>query len=101
MSDFLPDDLREMMNGLIGLYDLAYLEVKKDVEYIILNEIKDEYIIEHMFDSILNIPTYKGYELFADFCDYVSTFNQGLVDDYVESYDELYGDEDEETTMKF
>ena len=26
MSDFLPDDLREMMEGLMGLYDLAYLE---------------------------------------------------------------------------
>ena len=32
MDDFITDELREMVKGLIGLYDLAYQEAKRDIE---------------------------------------------------------------------
>lgn len=98
MDDILSDELRGMFNGLMGLYDQAYGEIRKDVEYIVLNDIRDDYILEHVFDKIINIPTDKCYELFVELCDYVSHFNEEMVEDYKDIYNELYGD-DKETNM--
>ncbi len=100
MGEFLPSDLREMFDGLMDLYDLAYEEIRRDVEIVILNGIKDEEIIAHIFDNILNVPTERCFELFNDLCDYTSTFNQGLVDDYIDIYNDLYGDDDIQNTKK-
>ena len=100
MGDFLSSDLRKMFVGLMNLYEMAYQEVKQDVECVILNGIKDENIIDHIFDNIMNIPTDKGYELFVDFCDYVSDFNNELAIYYAKAYDELYGEDDIDINKK-
>ena len=94
------DGIKEMVRSLMDLYDIAYENVKKDVEYIILNGITDEIIIDHVFDNILNIPTDKCYRLFVDLCDYVSCFNEQMANEYMEIYKELYGDDEVNTSMK-
>ena len=70
------------------------------VNRVISNKIRDKYTIEHLFDEIINIPTDKCYELFIELCAYVSQFNKELVDDYIELYNDLYGDDDKEANMK-
>ena len=65
------DELKDMFSGLMDLYDLAYEDLKKDVEYIILNGIRDEYIIEKLFDNVINIPTDKFYKFFVDLFVYI------------------------------
>ena len=82
------DGIKEIVRSLMDLYDIAYENAKKDVEYIILNGITDENIIDHVFDNILNIPTDKCYRLFVDLCDYVSCFNERMTNEYMEIYKE-------------
>ena len=93
------DELNGMFSKLMDLYDLAYEDIKRDVEYIILNDIRDEYIIEKLFDNVINIPTDKCYKLFVDLCAYVSRFNKGIVNDYIEVYNDLYGDDGKENDL--
>ena len=93
------DELNGMFSKLMDLYDLAYEDIKRDVEYIILNGIRDEYIIEKLFDNVINIPTDKCYKLFVDLCAYVSRFNKGIVNDYIDVYKDLYGDNYKELNM--
>ena len=93
------DELNGMFSKLMDLYDLAYEDIKRDVEYIILNGIRDEYIIEKLFDNVINIPTDKCYKLFVDLCAYVSRFNKEIVNDYIEVYNDLYGDDGKENDL--
>ena len=96
----LPENLKDALNELFILYDEAYIELRKEVIYLIRNNIRNINIIEHTFDKLLNIPTEKCYKLFTLLCEYVSTFDTELVDDYKEIYNELYGEEESKSKKK-
>ena len=89
----VPNDLMRTARKLNELYELSYNQIKPQVTYIIKNNIKDINFIDHVFDELLNIPTEKCYKLFKKLCDYVETFNIKLVKEYLEIYEELYGDD--------
>ena len=90
----IPNNLMLMAKKLNELYELAYNQIKPQVTYIIKNNIKDINFIDHVFDALLDIPTDKCYNLFIKLCDYVSTFNSKIAKDYLEIYEELYGEEE-------
>ena len=90
----VPNDLMYMAKELNELYELSYNQIKPQVTYIIKNNIKDINFIDHVFDELLNIPTEKCYKLFTRLCTYVETFNQDIAKEYVEIYQELYGQEE-------
>ena len=83
-------DLYRLVNELRYLYEISYNNIKPQVLYIIKNNIQDTNLIEHTLDSLLDIPTDKGYQLFTEFCNYISTFNKEIANDYINIYDELY-----------
>ena len=92
----LPIELREMALGLVELYDIAYKEIKPCVYNIINNHVRNIVYIEHTLDNLLNIPYEPCYQLFFKLCEYVSTFDKECADDYLEIFEELYGEEPKE-----
>ena len=90
----LPNNLKNMLDWLIKLYKQAHKEIKPEVLYIIKNNIKDIRLIEHTLDKLLNIPTEKCYILFTKLCNYVSKFDKETAEDYLEIYNEIYGEEE-------
>lgn len=99
MSEFVSDDIIEMARGLMDLYK-DYLKIlKPEVAYVIKNNVRDTKYLERLLDQVINVPTDEGYELLVILCDYISTFDKELADDYLKIYNELYG-EDEVTDNK-
>ena len=96
----IPNEIFEMAKELNELYELSYKQIEPQVIYIIKNNIKDINFIDHVFDELLNIPTKKCYKLFMRLCDYVETFNIKLVKEYLEIYEELYGDDKSKEKQK-
>lgn len=89
-----------MAKELNELYELTYNQIKPQVIYIIRNNIKDINFIDHIFDELLNVPTDKCYKLFTKLCNYVASFNSKLAKEYLEIYEELYGEEELEEKKK-
>ena len=100
MEYTLSNELKTMVKSLMELYDIAYLQIKPNVEYIVDNDIKDLNIIEHTLETLLDIPTNEGYNLFVKLCNYMSKFNKELADEYLEIYDDLYGEAKPKTKKK-
>ena len=90
----LDDNMKDMLNDLMELYDLAYQQLKKQVAYIISNNIKDRRFIESTFEELINIPTDKCYKLFLKLYDYVKAFDEVMANDYYAMYEELYNAEE-------
>ena len=89
----IPNDIMLMAKQLNELYELAYNQIKPQVTYIIKNNIKDINFIDNVFDELLNIPTDKCYKLFIKLCNHVRTFNVKIAKDYLDIYEELYGED--------
>lgn len=96
----LDNELKDMLNNLMQLYDLAYQSLKPKVAYIIKNNIKDTRFLESVLEELLNIPTDKCYNLLTKLCNYIMSFNHELAEDYLTLYDELYGNNDQKTKKK-
>lgn len=96
----LDNELKNMLNNLMQLYELSYQTIKPKVAYIIKNNIKDIRVLESVLEELLNIPTDKCYKLFTKLCNYIMPFNHELAIDYLSLYDELYGNNDQKTKKK-
>ena len=99
----LPIELLEMARGLMDTYENAYQSLKPVVFSIIKDRVKKIDYIEHVLDSLLDLPTEKAYKLFVVLCDYVETFNKEVAADYLNIYKELYGDDfqEQENSIKY
>jgi len=97
MNNLISDELIEMCNRLISDYQFFLNNyVKPNVVHIINNNIKDIKYIESTLDDLLNVPTDESYKLLTILCNYVAGFDRELADDYLNLFEELYGDEDSE-----
>ena len=96
----LSDKIKPLIQELIDLYDIAYEHIKPKVTYIINNEIKDIDFICHILDELLNIPTDKSYNLFIELCNYTYKFDKNIANEYLEIYQELYGEDEKENKKK-
>ena len=96
----LSEDIIKMMVQLMDLCDLAYEQIKPEVDYIIKNQIKDVNRIDACLEQLLNIPTEKCHQLYVKLCAYYAIFNEQNAKEYLEIYDELYGDDNELTRKK-
>ena len=96
----LSKDLMNMAQELIVLWDMAYKRIKPEVEDIIKNHICDSERIDRCLEQILNIPTEKCYQLYIELCTYYATFNEQNAKEYLQIYDELYGEDDKLTRKK-
>ena len=87
--------LKEMFADLERLYIYEYNRIKPYVYKIINNNICDIQYIEKVFDFLLNVPYGPCYELFTMLCDYVARFDEDMAFEYMELWDDLYGEDEE------
>lgn len=90
----LPSEIKEIASGLIELYGIAYIQIRPQVANIINNNVTNIAYIENVLDQLLNIPYEPCYQLFIKLCNYVSTFDKDCANDYLEIYEDLYGEEE-------
>lgn len=90
----LPSTIKKIASGLVELYSIAYIQIKPQVENIINNNIKDMTYIEYTLDGLLNVPYEPCNQLFVKLCNYVSTFDKDCANEYMEIYEDLYGEEE-------
>lgn len=100
MEYILSNEIKSMIQNLIELYEISYNQIKPKVAYIINNEIKDIDFICHILDELLDIPTDKCYNLFKELCNYTSQINAKITNEYLEIYQELYGEDELENKKK-
>ena len=96
----LEDNIKEIAKELEGLYDLGYSIVSPTAEKIIKTKSKDIEYIEWHLDQLLNWPTDKCIALFHKLCDYYSEINPKAAKEYLDFYEELYGEEKPKTKEK-
>ena len=96
----VPKDIIELAKQLNDLYKIMYEMIKPEVLYIINKKVRNVVIIEDTLDRLFDIPTDEAYELFKQLCDYYMLIDAEAAKFYLESYDELYGDEEVKTKKK-
>lgn len=87
------DEIFELAKSLMVIYDRMYEELEPLVLDIINNNICDIKLIEHTLDLLFGVPTEKGEKLYRKLCEYYSHINKEYADDYLDFYDEMYGEE--------
>ncbi len=84
--------IKQSIEDLLVLYKLEYNYIKPQVDYVLNNNIKNIIYIEDLLEKLLNIPYEPCYVLFVNLCNYVSTFNYEIAQDYIALYNEIYGE---------
>ena len=83
-------EIQYLVEELYIMYESMTKMLKKNVTFLIRNNVKDVKIIETYLDQLLNIPTEKSFELFKQLCDYYMTINKENAESYLEIYKEMY-----------
>ena len=94
------DDILNIAKELSEIYEISYNIIKLEVLFIIENNITDIKIIENCLDRLLDIPTDKGFMLLNKLCDYYSNIDKEGAKFYLDSYREMYGEEDKKLIKK-
>lgn len=95
-----PNTLKDDLKHIKELYESAYSEFEPQVSYIINNNIKDINLIIYVFDQLLNVPYEPIYQLFLKLYTYVSSFNTIVANEYINDWNELYGEEESKTNIQ-
>ena len=95
-----PKEIFDLAAKLKELYEISYKQLLPDVKYILEKNVRNIRFIECTLDNLLNIPTDKSYELFVLLCNYYKTIDADAAKFYLDSWDELYGDEDNKVKKK-
>ena len=94
------DGFENIAKQIIELYEIKYNIIKPVAMNIISNKIVDAFIIEHILDETLDIPTNKGYELHISLCKYYSNIDKESAQFYIDEYHHLWDDDyDEEEDL--
>lgn len=96
----IPQDIIDLAKQIHELHKIMYEMIKPEVMYIINKKVKNINIIENTLDRLLDIPTDEGYELFLKLCNYYATIDKEGAKFYLESYEEIYGEEEPKTKKK-
>ena len=96
----LPPKLYDLAKELNDLYKIAYYQIEPMASYIINRKVRNVKMIENTLDKILNIPTDEAHELFVSLCKYYATFDEEGAKFYLESWDEIYGEEEPKVKKK-
>lgn len=96
----MDEEIIKLAKELNNLYELAYEQIKPNIEDIIKNKINNKKIIEHYLDELLNIPTDKAYDLLKKICNYYISINKETALFYLNEYHEIWLAEEEVKTLK-
>ena len=96
----IPSDIIELARGLNNLYKTMYIQIEPEVSYIINKKVKNVRIIEACLDRLLDIPTDEAYILFKKLCDYYAKIDKEGAKFYLDSYEEIYGEDEPKTKKK-
>ena len=96
----MDNEFRELVNGLLESYEIAYNLCNYRIEKIINNQVKDINFIEHTLDMALDIYTDKGFYLFLKLLSYYQTVNLERANDYLEILKEDRQEEYDEYVKK-
>ncbi len=96
----IPKEIMDLAQGLVSTYKTLYKLVKPDVLYIIHRNVKNVKYIEETLDRLSEIPTDEAYELFILLCEYYATIDKEGAKFYLDSYEELYGEEEPKEKKK-
>ena len=96
----IPQDIIELAKQINDLYKIMYEMIKPEVLYIINKKVKNVVIIEDTLDRLIEIPTDAAYELLIKLCEYYATIDKEGAKFYLESYEEIYGEEEPKAKKK-
>lgn len=96
----LPEEIYDLAKELNDIYLQMYLDLRDDVTYIIKKRIRNTTFIEDTLDNILDIPTEEAYDLLLELCNYYMTIDKEASLFYLDSYGEIYGEEEHKVRKK-
>ena len=85
------DEIMTLAAKLAKLHEIIYQQMQEEVELIIKTKSTDIDRIEHCLDTLLDIPTQKGYDLLQRLCNYYMLINNQNATFYLKAYQEMHG----------
>ena len=89
-NNILDNGFMELAEGLNNCYIDEIKRLKKALIKLIINNIKDIDLIEHLLDSFLNIPTLESERLYNFLCDYLDNINKDSAKFYRLEYKNMW-----------
>lgn len=93
------EDIKNLINEIIKLNQIEYKSIQKEINTIIINNIKDINIIEKLFDRLLNLlfidPNIIK-ETYYVLLDYYKTINE----EYATEYEKLWKEQTNQDNNK-
>lgn len=86
----LNDGFEEMAEELSNCYNSEVKRLKKAIIKLIIHNIKDTSIIEHLLDDLLNIPTEESERLYNFLCEYLDNINKESAKFYKLEYKNMW-----------
>ena len=96
----IPSEIYNLARELYDMYKIMYKKISPDVDYILSQNSKNVGIIERTLDALLEIPTDEAYEAFVSICKHYMQIDKETAQSYLDFYNELYGEDEEETKTK-
>ena len=90
-NNFINDGLMDLAENLNNCYNEEISKLKKSLNKINVNNIKDIEIIESLLDGFLNIPTVESERLYNFLCDYLDSINKESAKFYKLEYKNMWG----------
>ena len=89
-NNILDNGFMELAEGLNNCYIDEIKRLKKALIKLIINNIKDIDLIEHLLDSFLNIPTLESERLYNFLFDYLNNINKDSAKFYRLEYKNMW-----------
>ncbi len=75
-SNKMDNEYIDILGSLTNIYQEGINRLKNDIIKLIVNNIKDYELIEHLLDRLLDIPTSESERLYNFLCDYLENINK-------------------------
>ena len=109
MEEEFEEEHKELFESVISIaeqlkslteYQLSLM--MPEIEYIINNEINNDYIIQTKLDRLIDLAPWskEGLNLFEELCMYYHSINSEEANDYFNFYKEIYDEEYEVPTTQ-
>ena len=87
----IDDGLFELAESLNNSYKVELARLKKTIIKLIMHNINDSNLIEHLLDDLLNIPTDESERLYNFLCEYLNTIDDKSYKYYKLEFKKMWG----------
>ena len=89
-NTIINDELINLASFLNQTYQSQLNMIKKQIVNIVINNSNDIFLIEHLLDELLNIPTCESERLYNYLCGYLDKFNKESAKYYKLEYKNMW-----------